>query len=587
MNISNDMNMTDAQWQQLIAQVADQYDSLTLMRGFQYYKQKRVAALHYSEQGNVSATVQGSDEHEEATLNPYALSESQCTCPAASGCRHIAAIMMSWAEQLGRPVQAIANAHTSTVLKRNSSKPVGKASSGRAGHTVIPRTETPPDYGYMKLKEEAASLAELHIDTWHDLFAKCLVRLGTGTPSISYVQEAQDELYAIKPKLSPGMDQLFALHAHLHLLRFCVPERGSIPSMPIYLNVAAQMAADALLQNAENELNRPLELSNQSEAERKRIWGRVQETVQYLRSQMLSETQTLLFFTPIYRQLWLNWIVPLSDKRVPMLESELRTLVAVEQEIQRASMPTGGSRDGAANGSGSEQRVKPGAAGSLPLALAQGWILFHLERDERAWQLLGRGHSAFGMPPEHLMHFLHVLADDSRWERLAAWLGELGPLLVGRRNDSLQAYMQLWDDTLRHLPEEENRMWDTLVGMLPHSRPAYEEAMHQRGQWRRWIDFQLSTGAEPLDFRVAMLEPIEKEAPELLLPFYHQAAERHIEQRNRDGYKAAVKLLKRLAKLYKKLKQEERWEAFITSLAVRNSRLRALQEELRKGKLIS
>jgi uncharacterized Zn finger protein len=82
------------------------------------------------------------------------------------------------------------------------------------------------------------------------------------------------------------------------------------------------------------------------------------------------------------------------------------------------------------------------------------------------------------------------------------------------------------------------------------------------------------------------LQPIEKDAPELLLPFYHQAVERYIAHKNRDGYKAAVKLLKRLSKIYKKMKREEPWEQFITALAVRNSRLRALQEELRKGKLI-
>lgn len=78
--------------------------------------------------------------------------------------------------------------------------------------------------------------------------------------------------------------------------------------------------------------------------------------------------------------------------------------------------------------------------------------------------------------------------------------------------------MHLWDTAIQHLPDAENRMWDTLVSMLPHSRPAYEDAMHSRGQWRRWIDFQLSTGTEPLEFRVAMLQPIEKDAPELLLP---------------------------------------------------------------------
>jgi hypothetical protein len=34
------------------------------------------------------------------------------------------------------------------------------------------------------------------------------------------------------------------------------------------------------------------------------------------------------------------------------------------------------------------------------------------------------------------------------------------------------------------------------------------------------------------------------------------------------------------------MKNEERWETFIDAFSSRHSRLRALQEELRKGKLI-
>ncbi|HER2177884.1 TPA: hypothetical protein VJS51_001721, partial [Streptococcus pyogenes] len=64
MNIPNDMNMDDAQWQQLIRQVAEYFNNLTIMRGFQYYKQKRVGPLTYTEQNGILAKVQGSDDYE-------------------------------------------------------------------------------------------------------------------------------------------------------------------------------------------------------------------------------------------------------------------------------------------------------------------------------------------------------------------------------------------------------------------------------------------------------------------------------------------------------------------------------------------
>lgn len=130
-------------------------------------------------------------------------------------------------------------------------------------------------------------------------------------------------------------------------------------------------------------------------------------------------------------------------------------------------------------------------------------------------------------------------------------------------------------------------MWRTLQEMLPFSRTVYEDALAAHGRWDRWIDLQMCMGRDPLSLRVTALKPVEKEAPELLLPFYHQAVERYVLQKNRDGYKAAAKLLKRLAKLYARLKKGERWALFIAAFASRNSRLRALQEELRKGDLLS
>jgi uncharacterized Zn finger protein len=83
------------------------------------------------------------------------------------------------------------------------------------------------------------------------------------------------------------------------------------------------------------------------------------------------------------------------------------------------------------------------------------------------------------------------------------------------------------------------------------------------------------------------LHLLEKEDLKLLLPLYHQAVERCILEKNRTSYKDAVKLLKKLKTYYKRLKQQQRWEQYIVRLAAQYTRLRAFQEELRKGKVIS
>jgi hypothetical protein len=138
---------------------------------------------------------------------------------------------------------------------------------------------------------------------------------------------------------------------------------------------------------------------------------------------------------------------------------------------------------------------------------------------------------------------------------------------------------------LRHSPEAEPLLFETLAQMLPFSRTYYQETLLTYEKWEQWIDYQLATGGEPLEFRATTLAPIEKNAPEALLPFYHQAVERYVQQKNRDSYKLAVKLLKRLFRMYKKMKQEDRWMLFLETFTARYSRLRALQQELQKGNL--
>jgi len=183
------------------------------------------------------------------------------------------------------------------------------------------------------------------------------------------------------------------------------------------------------------------------------------------------------------------------------------------------------------------------------------------------------------------MSFLTPLLSAGDWSRLVKWLVHIGPMLNSRLYN-LKDYSVCWEETLRHLPDAEPQMWSTLINMLPVSRDLYDEKLLAYEKWQEWMDYQLSIGKLPSEFRVKDLQPLEKNAPEVLLPFYHQAVERFVIEKNRHSYKAAVKLLKRLSKLYKKLKREERWEQFIDAFTSRHSRLRALQEELRKGKLI-
>lgn len=220
------------------------------------------------------------------------------------------------------------------------------------------------------------------------------------------------------------------------------------------------------------------------------------------------------------------------------------------------------------------------------MAAGAGRRTFFLRNDVEARAKLMKIDNDLNLPPEEWLRLLAILALAEEWGRLSEWLMELTPIAEKLRLQNMEQFYQYWDIVIVHMPELEQRMWEPLMRSLPYSSAIYQQKLLLHGKWQQWIDYQLSKASEPLSFRVSVLAPIEKHDPALLLPYYHQAVERYILLKNRADYKSAVKLLKRLAKLYKKTKNEERWETFITAFASRNSRLRALQEELRKGKLI-
>lgn len=83
------------------------------------------------------------------------------------------------------------------------------------------------------------------------------------------------------------------------------------------------------------------------------------------------------------------------------------------------------------------------------------------------------------------------------------------------------------------------------------------------------------------------MDPIEKDDPQSIISLYHKYIRQLIEKKNRDSYKSAVKILKKLRTLYNKQKEQERWQQFLSQLIHKYARLRALQEELKKGKMSS
>ncbi|MHA6533107.1 SWIM zinc finger family protein [Paenibacillus sp. BAC0078] len=543
------MMISDAEWEQLISDVAYYFDDLTLKRGFQYYKQNRVKSLRMISSRRIMALVEGREDYA-VSLELDSLTESHCDCPVQGPCKHMAAVLMNVAESQERSVNMLANAKA--VTNRNKAAALEASSAvGVSGSR----------------KEQAKKLAALipgaTVEQWREYMALLTAPLAQTVRNPQYADRALAAIAQAKAQLSPAAELLFQLNSHLFILDSLIKpgnlhNTGALSSASYSLGYYTAIAVSELQEAITRLMKRSLPLASAPEE-----WPRLKDTLAHVRLEMLTESRDRMreqpYYSFCYNLLWSNWIAPHLSSTELYLE---------ELEQLRET----GSRLGAAV-------TRPA------LMLAESRIYFYLNDDHAARERLAAAAERPGLQPDELMSFLAPLAEAGHWERLAVWLEAVGPLLNSRLYN-LQGYAGYWEEAIRRLPELEPRMWDTLAGMLPISREIYDEKLLAYGKWQEWMDYQLSSGKEPADFRVSDLKPVEKNAPELLLPFYHQAAERFVLEKNRHSYKSAVKLLKRLAKLYKKLKREERWEEFLEAFTARHSRLRALQEELRKGNLI-
>ncbi|MEK4027746.1 hypothetical protein MKZ02_04180 [Pseudobacillus sp. FSL P4-0506] len=136
------------------------------------------------------------------------------------------------------------------------------------------------------------------------------------------------------------------------------------------------------------------------------------------------------------------------------------------------------------------------------------------------------------------------------------------------------------------LIEKEPVLYKSLLErMLPYSYSELSFYFIQTERYREWVELQLWMDSELPDLDRNGLKEAAKQAPQEVLPLYHHGILRLIEERNRASYKKAVRYLKRLRTLYKKLKRSDRWDVYIHLLLEKKKRLRAFQEECRKGQL--
>lgn len=579
--MDGNLAFTDEQWNTLVQGVAEAYDDLTLKKGFMLERIGGVQQLSLSEDRRLEAEIKEGNSLCRIDLALDFPGGGSCDCTDRKPCRHQASALMKLARLHGRPVSALANASAAASASakaaqasENGSSATGKtnreqtdagtqpsrtigAATDRAAHaehrsarTASASDATEEERAREASIEQASLLASSGISAWHRRFEQAAAALAGRTRNPKFAELTLAGIFEHMPPFRPGIKQLYRLNAHLFVLKTMIAS-----STGYY----AHLAVSDTVTSMQECLAAPL--SERADAQ---VAERLNETIGLTRRQMLTEDREQSAFSQAYYLLLQRWAAPSSEtspaEREEVYESELQYLMDEERELGRSL----------------NRQTWLGA---------NAWSRFCLKQDDKAKTLLNEAADKPYFSLKKLPDFLSPLEADQEWDRLLGWLETFGPLLE-RARAGLADYGRLWDEMLAQRPEAEEVMWKTLGGMLPYASDFYEAKLLERERWDDWMDVQLATGAEPANFKVTDLAPIEKNAPEQLLPFYHQAVERFVEQRNRDGYKRAAKLLKRLEKLYKKLKREERWDVFMAGFNARYGRLRALQEELKKGKLM-
>ncbi len=186
-----------------------------------------------------------------------------------------------------------------------------------------------------------------------------------------------------------------------------------------------------------------------------------------------------------------------------------------------------------------------------------------------------------------MLFYLEYLTRQEEWDALLLWLRWMAPAVLKASPGVIEKICRYCIRGAENSEAPEHfiklfRFW------LPHGFDVYADYLLEAGLHREWVELHMSclgrmeTGIDRGDLRY--LESLD---PAVLIPLYHQWAARLIEEKGRKSYKEAVRLLKKLRNIYGKQKRKKEWETFISRLASYYRRLRAFQEELRKGKLIS
>ncbi|QOR66460.1 SWIM zinc finger family protein [Cytobacillus suaedae] len=236
-----------------------------------------------------------------------------------------------------------------------------------------------------------------------------------------------------------------------------------------------------------------------------------------------------------------------------------------------------------------QMKEENGWSGGMAMALAH--LSFLSKRDQEAIEYL----ELLDTPAiYYTFWWINELSEEEQWGRLQPWLNyaneHFETFIQGlhsyeSRRHMTRTFLKMITDYASEF--DESFYLNMMKKLMPYSYIEFTTYLFEEKNYHGWVELQLAVGYEIEEHDKYILKIIEDTDRQALLPLYHQAVSKALKQKNRPSYKRAIRYLRKLRTYYRKLKQEEAWEDYITKLSVKTKRLRAFQEELLNAKFIS
>ncbi|GED24791.1 hypothetical protein BAG01nite_08930 [Brevibacillus agri] len=516
-------------------QVLQGMESAIIERGYSYFSDGVVFNTRVENNRILCSDVQGTQVYH-VQLDLEDVQDSTCTCPYTRLCKHIAATFFQMYSVFENPRHFLSRAQQP---RRVSFTPAMLIPSYRPVASDLHGNEAAPVSSPLTA---ASSVSDwwAFFESWTRNLLSAMESYRASSEMFSSYQNVQ----SVAAGWPRERAQLFHIHANLFHLQKLQQYVKSYRQSNWYPDLA--QTAERLLEQLEGAIYF---------ADRQALWAdhrpALAETVTIIQKWKENDTSSL-YWVYAYRMIW--WSLLTDPDWIKQEVAEL------EQAMQTPNAP---------------------AAESEKYRLLRAHFSVMENEDALAlqvWKPIRRLPLSFYLP------YMKAFARNQEWQRFLFWTEALTELIGSAEAAQYRLVIAIWQEAMKQVGRSDE-CGAMLKNFLPSSYSEYALHLYEEKQFKQWVDLQMSYQVPLADISSVHLKEIEDADPSLLYPYYVREINRLIRERNRPAYKEAIKLLKKARATYAKAEQESDWERFVDKLSAKHNRLRAFQEELRRGNL--